>query len=203
MRKCKGNIQLQSLSNRHESEINMLQLLRRAALIFVILGAAVFGFAALLPDSFEVSREITIDSPPNVVYSVLSDLNRWRSWDPWQAKEPALTLSVLKTTGTTTDAQWLRRGVADGKITLERTDSPHVLNMTLETSREPRRELEIRLQNLGGKSRVKWSMKGKNGLYPLGNIFALQMNKYVGPNYEEALSKLKVYIESQDPSDKQ
>lgn len=178
----------------------MLQLLRRAALIFAILGVAVFGFAALLPDSFEVSREITIDRPPETVYRIIADLSRWRSWDPWQAKEPALTLSVLKTTGTRTDARWLRRGVEDGKIIIEQTERPHVLNMTLETSREPLRELEFRLQNLGGKSRLKWTVKGKNGLYPLGNIFALQMNTYVGPNYEEALSKLKVYVESQDPS---
>ena len=178
----------------------MLQLLRRAALIFALLGVAVFGFAALLPDSFEVSREITIDSPPEVVYAIISDLSRWRSWDPWQAKEPAMTLSVLKTTGATTDAQWLRRGIPDGKITLQRTEIPRVLNMTLETSREPLRELEIRLQNLGGKSRVQWTVSGKNGLYPLGNIFALQMNKYVGPNYEEALTKLKGYIESQGAS---
>jgi uncharacterized protein YndB with AHSA1/START domain len=176
----------------------MLQLLRRAALIFVILGVAVFGFATLLPDSFEVSREITIDRPPETVYAVISDLSRWRSWDPWQAKEPALTLSVLKTTGTTTDARWLRQGFEDGKISVQQTDRPHRLNMTLETSREPPRELEFTLQNLGGKCRLKWTVKGKNGLYPLGNIFALQMNKYVGPTYEEALSKLKTYVESQD-----
>ena len=69
--------------------------------------------------------------------------------------------------------------------------------MTLETAREPSRELEFTLQNLGSKTRLRWTVSGKNGLYPLGNIFALQMNKYVGPNYEEALGKLKGYIESQ------
>ena len=176
----------------------MLQLLRRAVLIFVILGGAVFGLATLLPDSFEVSREITIDRPPEVVYAVIADLSRWRSWDPWQAKEPALTLSVLESSDTTTDARWLRNGVEDGKITLRQTDKPTRLEMTLETSREPPRELEFKLQNLGGKCRLQWTVKGKNGLYPLGNIFALQMNKYVGPTYEEALTKLKAYVESQD-----
>ena len=176
----------------------MLQLLRRAALIFVILGVAVFGLATLLPDSFEVSREITIDRTPEAVYAVISDLTRWRSWDPWQAKEPGLTLSVLKSTGKTIDARWLRHGVEDGKISVQQTDRPRKLNMTLETSREPPRELEFTLQNLGGKCRLQWTVKGKNGLYPLGNIFALQMNKYVGPTYEEALTKLKAYVEAQD-----
>lgn len=176
----------------------MLQLLRRAGLIFLILGAGVFGFAAMLPDSFEVSREITIERSPEVVYATIADLSKWRSWDPWQAKEPSLTLSVLKSDGEETQARWLRNNVEDGRITLRRTRPPIQLEMTLETVREPARQLEFILQNLGGKTRLKWTVSGKNGLYPLGNIFALQMNKYVGPNYEEALGKLKVYIESQE-----
>ena len=175
----------------------MLQLLKRAGLIFFILGAAVFGFAAMLPDTFEVSREITIERSPEVVYAAISDLSKWRSWDPWQAKEPSLTLAIIESNAEETKAKWLRNELEDGRITLRRTQPPVRLEMLLETPREPARELEFTLQNLGSKTRLQWTVSGKNGLYPLGNIFALQMNKYVGPNYEEALGKLKAYIESQ------
>ena len=199
MQKCKRN--LQNL-NKVNKDRNLLQLLKRAAILFILMGVAVVFFATLLPSSFEVSREITIDRPIQTVYQSLADLSKWSQWDPWQRKDTNLSLKVTQQTPDQTDAVWLKDGNKAGTIKLEIKAPREELVITIENVSMPTRTLIVRLQDLGGKVRVQWTVTGENGLYPLGNIFALQMEKYVGTNYEDALKQLKSHLEgaqSQNP----
>tara|TARA_B100000674_G_scaffold458141_1_gene434118 strand:+ start:167 stop:652 length:486 start_codon:yes stop_codon:yes gene_type:complete len=157
---------------------------------------AVFFIATLLPSSFEVSRETTIEKPAHVVYAALADLSTWKHWDPWQSEDNKLSIRIVSQTAEETKAVWLNEGAEAGQINLRIRVPNQELAIAIETLRVPPRLLSVRLQNLGGKTRVHFTVKGENGLYPLGNIFALQMEKYVGANYEEALNKLKTHLEN-------
>ena len=155
----------------------------------------VFG-ATLLPSSFEISREVIVEKPVRTVHASLSDLSQWSKWDPWQTRESGAGLKVLTQNESETKAVWLRDGQESGRITLKATTQETQLTIIIETPRVPQRTLLIQLQDLGGKTRVTWQVSGENGMYPLGNIFALQMEKYVGANYEDALKKLKQHLEN-------
>ena len=155
-----------------------------------------FG-ASLLPSTFEVSRETTIARSPAQIYAILSDLQQWKDWDPWQSSDAELKLRI-KASGTTgMEGEWLREEVLEGKISLTRTTEAKRIDISFQRGGDPQRNLVFELKDLGNKTRLKWTVHGENGMYPFGNLFALQMEQYVGPVYEEALRKLKAYAESQ------
>ena len=180
-------------------DLKLIKLLQRSAFIFVLLTFAVIGIAYVLPSSFEVSREITIDKAPQVVYSILADLEKWKPWDPWQKNDPGLSLSVTHRTQSGMKGKWLRDGRPEGTITLEKIIPDSRAEIFLQKGNEPKRKLVFDLKDLGGKTRLTWTVTGENGMYPIGNIFATQMDKYVGPIYEQALLQLKAYSEAAQP----
>jgi uncharacterized protein YndB with AHSA1/START domain len=39
---------------------------------------------------FEVTRDTTVDAPPQEVYELLADFRQWRRWSPWEDIDPQL-----------------------------------------------------------------------------------------------------------------
>ena len=158
--------------------------------------AAIAIVAALLPSTFEVSRETTIDRSPSHVYAMISDLEKWHPWDPWQTKESGLRLKVTESSSTGMKGVWLREDVAEGDITVTQTTRNERLDISIRRGSDPERALVFVLKDMGTKTRLQWTVSGENGMYPLGNLFALQMDSYIGPAYELALQKLKQHAET-------
>ncbi len=70
-------------------------------LLFLVL-IAIIGFAiyvAVQPNSFEVSRERTINAPASVLYDNVIDFKNWEAWSSWVEKEPDLKLMFPEQTG--------------------------------------------------------------------------------------------------------
>lgn len=65
-------------------------MLKKIALVPVVLIAAVLGFAASKPDSFSVLRATSIKAPPDKVFGLINDFRRWELWSPWEKKDPAM-----------------------------------------------------------------------------------------------------------------
>ena len=173
----------------------MSQLFKRAALCFALLAVMVYVIGALLPSTFHVSRERTISVSLSRVSSVLSDLSKWAPWDPWQNSETNLKLEVSKNANGLWIGRWLKDGVEHGRVIQQPQQSKNTIEYNLERSGEPLRHLRFELQDLGMNTRVTWTVSGKNKFYPIGNIFAVQMEKYVGPVYEKGLNSLKKHLE--------
>src|SRR5690242_10577424 len=70
---------------------------KKIAIVVVVLIAAVLGFAATKPDTFRVERSATIKAPPEKIFAMLNDFQRWETWSPWEKKDPAMqrTFSVV------------------------------------------------------------------------------------------------------------
>ena len=61
---------------------------------------------------------------------------------------------------------------------------------------EEPRFLDFKCEDLGGKTRVTWTMSGANSMRPIGNYFGLGMDRYIGPMYEQGLTNLKSLVET-------
>src|SRR5256885_15052485 len=72
---------------------------RILAIVVVVVIAGVLGFAATKPDSFRVQRTASIKAPPEKIYALINDLNGWKTWSPYEKKDPAMkrTLSGAPT----------------------------------------------------------------------------------------------------------
>src|ERR1700693_603064 len=74
------------------------------AIIAVVLAVAitiVLILAAAKPDSFSVQRSTNIQAPPEKIFPWINDFHQWKSWSPYENKDPAMKRSYS--------------GAADGK----------------------------------------------------------------------------------------
>lgn len=58
-------------------------------LLVVIVGLAIY--AAVQPNSYEVTRSRVIEAPNELVYNNISDFKNWESWGPWLEEDPTMT----------------------------------------------------------------------------------------------------------------
>ncbi len=52
-------------------------MLKKIAIIVVVLIVALLGYAATRPDTFRVERARSIKAPPEKIFALINDLNSW------------------------------------------------------------------------------------------------------------------------------
>src|SRR5436309_13969775 len=60
------------------------------AVILAIATAAVLILAATKPNTLRVQRSTSIKAPPERIFPLISDFHQWRSWSPYENKDPAM-----------------------------------------------------------------------------------------------------------------
>ena len=65
-------------------------MLKKVALVVVILVGSVLAYAATKPNTMRVDRTTTINAAPEKIYPFLSDFHRWTSWSPYERVDPAM-----------------------------------------------------------------------------------------------------------------
>ncbi len=65
-------------------------MLKKIAIVIAILIVALLGYAATRPDTFRVERATSINAPPEKIFALINDLNRWDDWSPFEKKDPAM-----------------------------------------------------------------------------------------------------------------
>ena len=58
-------------------------------LLVVIVGLAIY--AAVQPNSYEITRSRVIEAPTEMVYNNISDYKNWEAWGPWLEEDPTMT----------------------------------------------------------------------------------------------------------------
>ncbi len=58
--------------------------------VVVVAIAAVFAYASTRPDTFRVERTTAIQAPPEKIFPLVNELQRHRSWSPWEKKDPGM-----------------------------------------------------------------------------------------------------------------
>jgi uncharacterized protein YndB with AHSA1/START domain len=66
----------------------MLKFLAVAAGVVVIAVAALLAYAATKPDTFQVTRALDIEAPPETIFAILTDFRRSIEWSPYEKKDP-------------------------------------------------------------------------------------------------------------------
>ena len=106
-------------------------MLKIIASAVVVLVAAFLIYAWTRPDSFRVQRTTTIKAPPEKIFPLINDFQRWGAWSPYEKKDPAMkrTLSGAAT-GKGAVYEW-EGNKEIGKGRMEITDSAPPSRVTL------------------------------------------------------------------------
>ena len=173
-------------------------MLKKIALVLIIVIAAVLGWAATKPDTFRIERTATIKAPPGKIVGLIDDFHRWQSWSPYEKLDPALKRSFSGAPkGKGAVYAWEGNAKA-GAGRMEILDaSPSNVRIKLDFSKpfEGHNIAEFTLQPHGNATDVTWSMNGPNPY--IGKVMSLFMNmdKMVGKDFETGLANLKTISE--------
>ena len=141
----------------------------------------------------EIEKSIKIDAPAEKVFEIVSDLGKWRPWNPWLVTEPEAEVTV-------TDGgkaySWKGKRTGEGSMTITHEKAPGEVDLDLVflTPYKSESKVAFRIAPDGDGCRVSWSMDGSLPFF----IFFLKkmMTALIGMDYDRGLSMLKDYVET-------
>lgn len=167
-------------------------------ILAVVLVLVLLGFAG--PKDYDVSRSKTIEAPTPVVFEYLKSLKKQNEWGPWSKQDPDMQVNYEGEDGTVGfTSSWESDKVGKGKQTIT-----SITGNTVETELvfympwgESVSTGYMHAANVDSGTEVTWGIRGENDF--IGRIFGVFMNvdKSVGPMFEEGLDSLKALIESE------
>jgi hypothetical protein len=174
-------------------------MLKTIAIVLVVLIAAVLGVAAMRPDTFRVERGAAIKAPPEKLFPLINDLRTWRTWSPWEKKDPGMKRTYSATTsGKSATYGWEGNGdVGQGRMEITESVPSSKITIKLDFIKpfEGHNTVVFALQPQGDMTNVTWTMEGPVPF--LGKIIHvfIDMDKMVGGDFETGLANLKAAAE--------
>jgi hypothetical protein len=174
-------------------------MLKKIAIIVVVLIAILLVWAATRPDSFSVQRTATINAPPEKIYPLINDFHAWPAWSPWEKLDPAMkrTYSGAASGPGSVYAWDGNKDVGSGRMEITNAAAPSKVDIKLDFLRpfEAHNITEFTLQPTGGATNVTWRMHGPQPyVMKLMGIFS-NMDTMVGKDFEAGLANLKAVAE--------
>jgi len=174
-------------------------MLKTIAIIVVLLIVGVLLFATTRPDTFRVQRAASIKAPPEKIFPLINDLQRFGAWNPFAKKDPGIKESYSgpasgKGAVCTFDGN---KDVGKGSLEITDSASPNKVSMRLHMIEpfEADNNIEFTLEPRGELTNVTWAMEGKSPY--LAKIIQLffNMDRMIGRDFEAGLAGLKAVAE--------
>lgn len=161
-----------------------------------LLVAFVLGFGFASPRVARMKRSIEIAAPPEKIWPNLNNLRNFvERWSPWSEKDPQAKHAFNEIAeGVGATFSWIGDPKKSGEGTMKITRSEPMTRVVSHLAFKGRGEADAgwTLEDLGGgRSRVTWDFEADNGMNPLARIFGRLIEKFLGPDYEQGLAKLK------------
>lgn len=154
--------------------------------------------AFFLPSTYRVERSVVIQARPEVVYTLVGDLRRWKEWGAWHARDPQMKLTYAEKTGAVGSwSAWESQSQGSGRMTITQHEPPRRLVYKLEfPDMGTTSEGTMTLADAGGGVKVIWVDAGNLGKSPLYRWFGLFLDRLIGPDFEQGLANLKRLAET-------
>jgi uncharacterized protein YndB with AHSA1/START domain len=177
-------------------EILMLKIV---GIIVAVLIAGVLILAATRPGTFRVQRAASIKAPPEKVFALINDFNRWDAWSPWEKKDPAMKRAFgATTTGKGSTYAWDgNRDVGQGSMEIVDSINPHKVALKLDFIKpfEAHNIVVFTLEPKDGTTHVTWAMEGPVPYFAKIIHLFLDMDTMVGKDFEAGLASMKAAAE--------
>ncbi|MDP4953964.1 MAG: SRPBCC family protein [Flavobacteriales bacterium] len=178
-----------------------MKVLKIILMVLAVLVLAFLVIAAAGPKAMHVKESIQIDASPMEVYQSISDLKTWEEWGAWQTRDTAMVHSYSSnSSGLGAENSWLSASEGNGTQTIvEASPGKHMkMEMKFE-GMDDSSFAEWWIEEKEGGSEVTWTMDQEDIPF-VGRFFmmAFQVEKNVSKDYQQSLSQLKTFIESQE-----
>lgn len=175
----------------------MKKIYKIIVLVLLTLLAIFFILALTQSKDLSIERSLIIKAPQQTVFNQIKYFNNWTNWSPWYAKEPTMKMLYLGQDGQVGSSyRWKGDEMGEGEMSNVGINN-NQLNYNLKFIKpwEGLAEGSLVAEDMGnGTTMVKWSMIN-HGTFPF-NALNFFMERIIGNDFEEGLSLLKKYTES-------
>ena len=169
------------------------------AAVLALAIVAVLVIAAFKPDTFRVQRRATIKAPPDKIFPLLSDFQRWGAWSPWEKKDPDMKRSFSgPSQGKGAVYAWEGdKNVGTGRMEIVEAVPASRVGLKLDFMKpfEAHNSVQFDLIPKGEMTEVVWNMQGPAPyVAKIMHVF-VNMDRMVGADFEAGLANLKSVAE--------
>lgn len=162
--------------------------------------AVVLVLATAKPDTFRVERTVGIKAPPEKVFALVSDFDRWGAWSPYEKKDPSMKRTRSgPPAGKGAVYAWEGNGeVGQGRMEIAEVSPPSRVTITLDFMKpfECRNVVEFTMEPKGDTTNVTWAMHGPALFISKVMQVFFDMDRMVGADFEAGLASLKSLAEA-------
>ena len=173
----------------------MSELLLVIAGLIVIALVAVLVIASRKPDTFRIERSATINASPEAIFALINDFHQWRSWSPWEARDPALKRTYGgSASGKGAVYAWEgNRNVGSGRMEITESAAPSKIVIKLDFIKpfEGHNVAEFTLTPDAKATVVNWTMTGPSIFFSKIMQVFMSFDRMIGKDFETGLANLK------------
>jgi hypothetical protein len=170
------------------------------AIVIVAAIALVLVVASSKPNVFRLARSTMIKAPPEAIAPWIVDFHKWTEWSPWEGV-PGDALE-RKYSGANSGVgaiyDWTGKKTGVGRMEIIEVSGAHIgIKLDFFKPFEAHNVAEFTLAPSGepGVTAVTWAMHGPATLMTKVMHTFMNMDKMVGPSFEQGLAKLKILSE--------
>lgn len=173
----------------------MFEIIVIIAIVLAVAVATVLILARTKPDRFRVERAAAINAPPEKIFALIDDFHRWRSWSPWEDRDPAMKRSFGGAErGKGAVYAWDgNKNVGAGRMEILTATAPSTIVIKLDFIKpfEGHNTAEFTILPQGGATNVTWAMHGPAPvMHRVMQVF-MNMDRMIGKDFEAGLANLK------------
>jgi Polyketide cyclase / dehydrase and lipid transport len=173
----------------------MFEIVAIIAVVLALAIAIVLILAATKPDSFSVQRATSIKALPEKVFPWINDFHQWKSWSPYENKDPAMKRSYSGAAdGKGAVYGWEgNKNVGSGRMEILDSSTPSkiVIKLDFFTPFEGHNTAEFTMLPQGDATNVVWLMHGPAPFtHKVMQVF-MNLDNMIGKDFEVGLANLK------------
>ena len=169
------------------------------AVILAIAIAAVLILAATKPTTLRVQRSVSINAPPERIFSLISDFHQWVTWSPYEQKDPAMKRTYSGTErGRGAVYAWDGdKNVGSGRMEILDVSAPSKIVIKLDFFKpfEGHNTAEFTLLPRADATTVDWVMHGPAPFLSKVMQVFINLDHMIGRDFEAGLANLKQLAE--------
>jgi uncharacterized protein YndB with AHSA1/START domain len=173
----------------------MFEIIVIIAVVLAIAIAGVLILAATKPEVFRVQRSITVKAPPDGIFALINDFHQWRSWSPYEDRDPNLKRSYSSAeNGKGAVYAWEgNKNVGSGRMEILDASAPAkiVIKLDFFTPFEGHNTAEFTMLPQGDATHVTWLMHGPAPFMNKVMQVFMNLDKMIGRDFEVGLANLK------------
>ncbi len=160
------------------------------SIVAVSLVVVLVGVVAALPGKRRVERSATIDAPPEKVFALVSSTEGFQTFNPYKDDEPTLTIEPSGPSRGIGASFAFKGKDTEGRQTIVAMEENRSVTMEIDLGAMGKPVQSFTLTPDGKGTRVTWATETTFGANPVGRVFGLMMDGYLGPVYERGLANL-------------